>query len=200
MATSARILKMADGYSKRPDYRLSLEPLNKRVCAVFNDETIADSSDVLVLRETRHAPAYYFPKKDVRMDLMRTNDHHTHCPFKGNASYWDLSVKERRSDNAIWGYEEAYPEAEGIAGYVSFYWDKMDAWFEDEVQVQEQQDLGASALFNPLVDWMLREAWDATTTRELVRRFALKLNEMGASLLRLNVTIRTLHPLLLARN
>jgi adenylate cyclase len=189
---------MADGYSVRPDYRLDLVPTHKRIRAVFNGQTIADSTRVLELRETRHAPAYYFPKEDVRMDLMQANTHHTHCPFKGNASYWDLSVDGTTLTNVIWGYEQAFEEVTGLSGLVSFYWDKMDAWYEDEAEVLNQEDLIKSKPENPLVDWMLREAWDATTTRELVRRLVHQLDEMGAAVMRLNVVIRTLHPLLVA--
>ncbi len=198
MRAAARVVPMANGFTKNPDYRVDLEPAGKRIRVEFNGETVADSENALVLRETRHSPTYYFPQSDVRMDLMARTDHHTHCPFKGNASYWSLSVGDRSADNAVWGYEEPLPEVSGISGYVSFYWDHMDAWYEDDTQVHEQKSVAQSYALNPLVDWLLREAWEATTTRELLSRFASLLNEKGAELTRMNVIVRTLHPLLSA--
>ncbi len=68
-------------------YRISLESDPRRIRAEFQGETVADSANVLVMHETRLAPVFYFPREDVRMELLVKSDHHTHCPFKGNASY-----------------------------------------------------------------------------------------------------------------
>ena len=87
-------------------YRFDIEPSPKHIRIDFNGVTIADSSRAVVMRETRLAPVYYIPKDDVRMDLLERTDLHTHCPFKGNASYWNLRVGERVAENAIWGYED----------------------------------------------------------------------------------------------
>ena len=35
---------------------------------------------------------HYLPEKDVRLDLLRPTDHHTRCPYKGEASYWTIEV------------------------------------------------------------------------------------------------------------
>jgi len=198
MRSATRVVTMADGFTKNPDYRVDLEPAGRRIRVEFNGVSIADSRHAVILRETRHTATYYFPKSDVRMDLMTKTDHRTHCPFKGNASYWTVKVGDREAENAVWGYEASFAEVEGLSDYVSFYWDRMDAWYEDEVQVYEQKTVGHSYALNPFVDWLLREAWEATTTRELVSRFVDLLNENGASVTRLNVIIQTLHPLLMA--
>ena len=58
----------------------------------FNGETIADSTAAHLLFETRHLPVYYFPRADVRMDLMTPTEHHTFCPYKGTAAYWTVRV------------------------------------------------------------------------------------------------------------
>jgi len=198
MRAAARIVPMANGFSKSPDYRVDIEPADQRIRVKYNGVIVADSKNALVLRETRHAPYYYFPKSDVRADLLTKTEHHTHCPFKGNASYWTLAVDGRVAENAVWSYDAPMPEVIGIADHVSFYWDQMDAWYEDDVEIVEQKAVAQSYATNPLVEWMMREAWDATTTRELVSRFANQLNQNGASVMRLNVIIQTLHPLLMA--
>ena len=92
-------------------YRLSLESDPRRIRAEFQGETVADSSNVLVMHETRLAPVFYFPREDVRMDLLVKSDRHTHCPFKGNTSYWTIRVGEKSTKDAAWSYETPYDES-----------------------------------------------------------------------------------------
>ena len=198
MGRSERVIDMAPGFSVRSDYQISIEPSEKRVRAMFNGKIIADSDMVLVLSETRHAPTYYFPKKDVHMDALIPSERHTHCPFKGNASYWSVQVGNELADNIVWGYEQPYKEAEEIEGYIAFYLDKMEAWYEDDVQVFAQSNEAKDTKANPLVEWVLSEAWEATTSRELTHRFVSRLNECGMNVMQMTVAIRTLHPLLAA--
>jgi len=117
------------------EHRVTTEPSPKRVRVVFAGHMIADSSHVLTLWETGHTPVYYFPAEDVRRDLLVPSEHHTTCPFKGEASYWSIEVDGRRADNAVWGYEDPIPGREDIKGFLAFYWDKADHWFEEEDEV-----------------------------------------------------------------
>ena len=91
---------------------------------------IADSNAALQVEETGHTPVHYLPKKDVRLDLLRPTDHHTRCPFKGEASYWTIEVPDasgvRRSENAVWGYLAPYDEVARLADYVAFYGSRVD--------------------------------------------------------------------------
>jgi uncharacterized protein (DUF427 family) len=107
----------------------------KRVRAFFADTAIADSSRVLLLLEGEHLPVYYFPMDDVRMDLLTPTKKHTHCPRKGDASYWTIEVGDRRSENAAWSYLDPIAKASEIKGYVAFYWNKLDSWFEEDDEV-----------------------------------------------------------------
>lgn len=198
MGRPERVIDMAPGFSARPDYQVRIEPGHGNVIAVFGGETIVDSRKALVLHETRHTPTYYFPKSDVRMDLLVPSDHHTHCPFKGNATYWSLQLGDRTLENVVWSYEQPYEEAAEITGYMAFYWDKMEAWYENGVQIYTQSDQGKGKAANPFVDWLLSEAWDATTSRELTHRFIKQLNAQGMRIVHINVAIQTLHPLLAA--
>lgn len=77
----------APGFKSRPDYRVDLVPESRRVRVDFGGVTIADSSAALRVEETGHAPVYYVPEKDMRLDLLHRTDHHTRCPYKGEASY-----------------------------------------------------------------------------------------------------------------
>ena len=70
----------------------------------FDGETIADSKRVMLMHEAGLLPVYYFPIEDVRMGLLEESAHTTHCPSKGDASYWSVRVGERVAENAVWGY------------------------------------------------------------------------------------------------
>ena len=92
-------------------HTLYFEDSPRRVRVMFNGETIADSKRVKLLHETGHLPVYYFPKEDVRMDLLEESDHTTHCSFKGDASYWSVKVGDRVAENAVWSYPEPLEDA-----------------------------------------------------------------------------------------
>ena len=104
----------------------------RRIRARFGGETIVDSRHAKLLHEQRHLPVYYFPQDEVRMDLLEPTEHSTRCPFKGEASYWSVRVGDRVSENAAWGYPDPLDDAPPLAGYVAFYWHKMDEWFEED--------------------------------------------------------------------
>jgi uncharacterized protein (DUF427 family) len=107
------------------DHALYLEESPKRVRVVFGDETVADSRRAKLLHEAGLLPVYYFPQEDVRMELLEESDHTTHCPFKGDASYWSVRVGERIAENAVWAYPEPIDSCPPITGLVAFYWNKM---------------------------------------------------------------------------
>lgn len=123
------------GYARHPGYRIDFEASLRLVRVVFGGEEIARSEAARLMRETAHTPVYYFPQADVRMDLMNPTDHSTHCPFKGDASYWTIEVGDRIAENAVWSYRDPYDEAAGIKDYVAFYWNQMDAWFEEAEEI-----------------------------------------------------------------
>lgn len=125
----------APGFVKHPNYRLVAEPCRKRIRAELNGETIADSLDVKIVLERGITPVYYFPPADVRLDLMEQTDRHTHCPFKGDATYRTIRVGERSADDAAWSYDAPYDEWADLDGYVAFYWNRMDHWFEEDDEV-----------------------------------------------------------------
>ncbi|WP_193368263.1 DUF427 domain-containing protein [Pelagibius marinus] len=176
------------------DYSMSIEPAGKRVKVVFNGQVIADSRRALVLKETRLPPVYYLPREDVSMDFLQPTDHHTYCPFKGTANYWSVVVGDKAADNAAWSYEDPIEDGLGVRGYVAFYWNKVDAWFEGSPQVEIDATESGIESGNPLAGWLLREAWEATSSAELVDRFARQLVEAGFVISRLSVIIPTLHP------
>lgn len=194
----------ADKPSEKPSatthtgYRLTIEPANQRIQAVFNGEVVADSRRALIMHETRRPAAYYFPQDDVRMDLLVRTDHRTYCPFKGNASYWTLKVGGNTAENVAWSYEIPFDEAELVGGYVAFYANRMDAWLADGEEVAIQAQTGEPAVANPWVPWLVNDAWKAASTTELVQHLAEALVANGLKIFRLRLMIQTLNPQLFA--
>ena len=175
------------------DHWIRFEPSKKRVRVEFNGARIADSSRALVLHETRLPPAHYFPVEDVRMDLLARTEHRTHCPFKGNASYWSVKVGGAVAENAVWAYEEPYRDAEPIRGYLSFYRDKVSVVHE-EAEETPVEKLHA----NPLASWLVDEGWKAGSSAELAAQFLQCLQQAGVPVDRSTVIIPTLHPQIFA--
>lgn len=113
-------------YSKYPDYKVELHPNPRTVRARFNGKVVAESGKTLLVRETKHDPVVYFPREDVRFDLLERTDHETFCPFKGEASYWSLRVEDQGETNVVWSYEEPFDEVSGLRYYVAFYPDHVE--------------------------------------------------------------------------
>jgi len=179
-------------------YRIAVEPFGKRLQVVFAGEIIADSTDALVLHETRLPQVYYFPRRDVRMDLLRRTGHRTHCPFKGNASYWTIAAGNQVAENAVWSYEDPLEDVQAIRDYLAFDWNAMEAWYEDEKQILEQLRDSTPSNGNIFSTWLLREAWSAASVSELLIRLSHCLFSSGVPIWRLQILIRTLHPQLFA--
>jgi len=194
MAEAATFAQKQPEALTRSDYSVNIEPSRKRVKVVFNGRLIANSRRALVLKETRLPPVYYLPREDIDMAALVPSDHRTYCPFKGTATYWSLTVGDKTLENVAWSYEDPIEDALGIRGYIAFYWNKVEAWFSDDAPVEIVADEAAVESANPLAGWLLREAWEAASSAELVDRFARQLVEAGFGILRLSVIIPTLHP------
>ncbi len=114
------------GYASHPDHRIVTGRAGRRVRVTFNGEVIADTRDAVKLEESNHGTVYYVPRQDVKMDRLTRTDHRSHCPFKGDASYYTLSSGQRTEQNAVWSYEQPYDEVQAIKGLLAFYPDKVD--------------------------------------------------------------------------
>jgi uncharacterized protein (DUF427 family) len=106
---------MASGHT------IAITPSNLHVEVTLDGEKLAVSDRPVLLDETGLPTRYYLPKEDVRTELLQPTDHSTHCPFKGDASYWSAQVDDETHENLVWSYETPIPQAEGITGLMSFW-------------------------------------------------------------------------------
>ena len=84
--------------------------------ATWKDAILAESGDTVVI-EGNH----YFPAEAINQEYFRESSTHTHCPWKGEASYYDVVVDGEINKDAAWYYPTPSPLARKIASYVAFW-------------------------------------------------------------------------------
>ena len=84
--------------------------------ATWNNQILAESDSTIII-EGNH----YFPPDSVMMEFFVESSTTTVCPWKGDASYYDIVVDERVNKDAAWYYPEPKEEASEIKGYVAFW-------------------------------------------------------------------------------
>lgn len=110
-----------------PDHPITISPSSTRVRVMFGGKVVADTIEALVLREAHYPPVYYVPRADADMNLLEATSHTTHCPYKGDASYFTISADGHTAANAVWSYERPYPAVAEIQHYLAFYPNRVDA-------------------------------------------------------------------------
>jgi uncharacterized protein (DUF427 family) len=103
------------------EHPITIEPSSERVTVRAAGRVVADTKSALVLREAKLAPVFYIPLDDVDESAIASSVSHTYCPYKGEASYYDVVTDEGRITDAIWTYPEPYDAVAEIRGHVAFY-------------------------------------------------------------------------------
>ena len=84
--------------------------------AIWNNQVIAESNDTVVI-ENNH----YFPANSIQKNFFKESSTHTHCPWKGEASYYTLEVDGKENPDAAWYYPKTSHAAKAIEGYIAFW-------------------------------------------------------------------------------
>jgi acyl-CoA thioesterase II len=112
-------------WESHPGYRIDLVPYPGVARAWLGELLLAESSGMLRVLETDHVERLYFPEADVRLELFEENDHHSICPFKGEADYWTLTASEPAVEDVFWAYRDPFPQVDGLKGYLGLYHEKV---------------------------------------------------------------------------
>ena len=122
----------APGCQKYPQHRVETRRSTTHVRGMYGGEVIADTREAVEMQESTGegkktvAPVvYYIPRKDVRMERLARSSHGTHCPFKGDASYFSVVGGP---ENAAWSYEAPYDEMLAIQERLAFYLEHDNHW------------------------------------------------------------------------
>lgn len=114
----------APGFAKYPDHKITLEPLGKPVSVSVDGISLARSDDAILMREGTYTPVVYIPFSGIEFSKLTQTETSTHCPFKGDASYWRTSGGNAGPD-IMWSYESPYDDMAEIKGYGAFYGDRV---------------------------------------------------------------------------
>ena len=103
-------------------HRITTRTTEDHVVVEKDGAVIAESRRPLVLSEKGLPDRYYLPREDVRMDLLEPSETTSHCPFKGDASYFSAPGAK----DAFWTYEQPIDGREEIAGLLAPWPGRVD--------------------------------------------------------------------------
>jgi uncharacterized protein (DUF427 family) len=110
-----------------PDHPITIARNPGRVVVTIGGRKIADTRSALTLREASYPPVHYIPREDVDMAVFSRTETSTHCPYKGDASYFTAVVDGKAAGNAAWSYEQPYEAMAQIRGLLAFYPERVDS-------------------------------------------------------------------------
>jgi uncharacterized protein (DUF427 family) len=108
-----------------PDHPITVEPAGQQVSVKVGDTVVAETSRALRLQEANYPAVFYIHPDDVNRDVLRASDEHTYCPYKGEASYYDIVTPEGELPGAVWYYPQPYNAVAEIKDHVAFYTDRV---------------------------------------------------------------------------
>jgi uncharacterized protein (DUF427 family) len=116
-----------------PPHKILFQADGRRLRAFVGDALVLDSTGAHLLHETGIRPVAYVPLADFDMTLLERTQTSTHCPFKGDASYWSLRAGDELREDAVWAYEEPLDEASWLRGFAALA--GADRWMVEDEQV-----------------------------------------------------------------
>ena len=99
-----------------------IESYNRKLTIKYKNNIIAESTNALILKEVGKSvynPVFYLPKEAVLIKLELEPKRQSHCPIKGDATYWNIESDFTKNYFA-WSYEEPLPRSKKIKGYIAF--------------------------------------------------------------------------------
>lgn len=121
-------------HARDPYHRIDVCHSSRHIRVAVRGKTVADTRRPCLLFETSLPTRYYIPKADVRMELLAPTDLHTHCAYKGVASYYSVKLGNKTFDNFVWYYPAPIPECPKIENLLCFFNEKVDLYVDGELQ------------------------------------------------------------------
>ncbi|MFC5342868.1 DUF427 domain-containing protein (plasmid) [Brevundimonas staleyi] len=128
---------MADPRMKIPnvDHPIAIEPNPARIVVRVAGHVVADTRNALTLREANRPPVLYMPRGDIDRTVLTRTATTSFCPYKGDASYYTITVGDDVRADAAWAYETPFRAVDAIVDHIAFYPDRVDvieAWDDAE--------------------------------------------------------------------
>lgn len=117
----------AEPFKPGPTHPIRIDRKDERARVFLGSETLVDAATYLSLQEASYSPVAYLPREAADMNRLVPSDTRTHCPYKGNASYFHV----RRPDGTLiedvfWSYETPKPEVDAIRDHLAVYTNRID--------------------------------------------------------------------------
>jgi uncharacterized protein (DUF427 family) len=122
-----------------PDHPIDLCRNPRRVRVLAAGHVIADSTDVITLREADLPPVEYFPRNDVETGFLSEAPTTSEDPYKGRATHYTSLIDGELIENVAWSYEQAYPAVEGIRGRLAFDAKLVEVYEVDEDDLNRRE-------------------------------------------------------------
>jgi uncharacterized protein (DUF427 family) len=119
------------GHPRDPFHRIDVLPSSRQVQLELDGEVLADSSRPALLFETMLPTRYYLPRADVTAELA-PSDTRTWCAYKGQASYFSVSVGGRLVPDIAWSYTDPQHDAVQVRDLIAFFDERIDVILDGE--------------------------------------------------------------------
>jgi class 3 adenylate cyclase/uncharacterized protein (DUF427 family) len=172
-------------------YVINTFSLPEKCEARVGSTVIARSTNANLMQETIVGGAIYFPKQDIRQDLLIPSTTKTFCPFKGTTSYWSIALPDGTViEDAGWSYERPLTEAKDVGGFIAFDPAKVDVSTDNDIDEPNDDRKDEDSFTN----WLLSAAWESPTPENLIEALCAQLTSDGMPIRRMNVALWSLHP------
>ena len=116
-------------HPRSPYHRIDTIKSSRHVQVLVDGVKVADSIQPYLLFETSLPTRYYIPEEDVNKEYLTPTDTHSICPYKGTASYYNVTVNGETFEDIIFTYPDPIPEAPKLKGALAF-WPEKDKRIE----------------------------------------------------------------------
>ena len=129
-------------HARDPFKRIDTVKTDRKIQVIVGGETVAETTESVILLEPGHPVRYYLPMDNVRLDLLRPSATESRCPYKGTADYHSVEVGGETLVDAAWMYRYPTLEASRVAGMLCFFNERVDAIYVDGEELPK-----------PVTDW-----------------------------------------------
>jgi uncharacterized protein (DUF427 family) len=104
---------------------IKIRPASSTFVVRAGGAVIGESAHALELIEGDNPPVIYFPRSDIAMAFLEPSKTTSHCPYKGDATYFAIEAKSGTIADAVWSYEDPKEDMAAIKGYLAFFHRKV---------------------------------------------------------------------------